>query len=77
MRGPMTALAWEFWGRNRWTALAFGAYIAVCAVVAAVDPGARPERFAALGSMWFVMGLGYLLVMFTHGAEVRLDELLR
>jgi hypothetical protein len=69
----MTALAWEFWGRNRWAALAFGAYIAVCAAVAAVDPGANPERFASLGSIWFVMGLCYLLVMFTHGAEVRLE----
>jgi hypothetical protein len=73
MHAPAIALAWEFWGRNRWGLLAFGVFVAVYAVVAAVAPGANPEQFAALGSMWFVLGLCYLLVMFAHGGEVRLE----
>jgi hypothetical protein len=67
------ALAWEFWGRNRWAFRAFVVFVAVYAVMAAVAPGREPERFAALGSIWFVMGLCFLIVIFSHGAEVRLE----
>jgi hypothetical protein len=66
-------LTWEFWGRNRWAFRVFVVFVAVWAVLAAVAPGREPERFAALGSIWFGMGMCFLIVIFSHGAEVRLE----
>ena len=67
------ALAWEFWGRNRWGMAAFATYVLICAIITAAVPLPNPERFASLASMWSVMGLCYLIVVFTHGSEVRVD----
>ncbi len=74
MHAPVTALTWELWGRYRWGLSAFCAFIAVYAVVAATVPVANPRTFASLGSVWFVMGLMYLVVVFAYGSEVRLEN---
>ncbi|MBP3956087.1 hypothetical protein J8F10_12415 [Gemmata sp. G18] len=73
MRAPVTALAWEFWGRYRWGLSAFGLFVGACAGIAAAAPGANPRMFASLSSIWFAMGLGYLIVVFAYGSEVRLE----
>ena len=73
MHSPGAALAWEFWGRYRWGLSAFAAYIAACAVAVAVHPFAKPEMFASLGSLWFVMALCYVVGVFAYGFEARLE----
>jgi hypothetical protein len=73
MHASVVALAWEFWGRNRWVFGIFVVYVAAYAVIAAINPGSTPERFAGLGSIWFVGGMCFLIVIFAHGSDVRLE----
>ncbi|HEX4607619.1 MAG TPA: hypothetical protein VH092_05375 [Urbifossiella sp.] len=73
MHSPAAALAWEFWGRYRWELTAFGVFALAYAVATATITPADPEKFAALGSFVFAMGLLHLVVVFSHGAEVRVE----
>src|SRR5436190_16733 len=73
MHSPAAALAWESWRRYRWELSIFGAIIAAYAAVTAAGPGSEPEKFAALGSMWFAGGLCLVIVVFSYGGDMRLE----
>src|SRR5262245_56001116 len=71
MHSPATALAWEFWGRHRLGLSAVGVLILAFAVVCAISPLTTPS--AAVHSMWFVIGLCYVIGVFAYGFEGRLE----
>lgn len=73
MYSPVLAMTWELWRRNRWTNAAFGLLILGYVIAVAAVPIADPEKFATLGSIWFGIGLCFLVVVVAHGAEVRLE----
>lgn len=73
MHSPVMAMTWELWRRNRITNAAFGLLILGYAIAVATVPLDEPEKFATVGSIWFGVGLCFLVVVVAHGAEVRLE----
>ena len=71
MNSPAVAQAWEFWGRHRLGLCGVVALVAGFAVYCAVSP--LPTNVASLNSMWFLMGLCYVIGVFAYGFEARLE----
>ncbi len=72
MHTPAAALAWEFWGRHRLGAGRSGR--AGRGVSLSSAPRRRsllPKRF--IHSIWFVMGLCYVIGVFAYGFDGRLE----
>jgi hypothetical protein len=71
MHSPVTALAWEFWGRHRLGLSGVVALVAAFAVTSAVAP--MSAQSAPLHSIWFVMGLCYVIGVFAYGFDGKLE----
>lgn len=71
MHTPATALAWEFWHRHRLGLSAVGVLIAAFAAASAVSP--FPAKWAAVNSLWFIMGLCYVVAVFAYGFDGKLE----
>lgn len=72
MTAAPTALAWEFWARHRIGLAAMAMLVASFAIYGAVVP--MTELFASISSIWFVMGLFYVVGVFAYGFEGRLES---
>ena len=71
MYTPAVALASEFWVRHRWGLAGTMALVAVFAVWCAVEP--FTQTLASVHSLWFVMGLCYVIGVFAYGFEGKLE----
>jgi len=71
MHSPILALAWEFWGRHRWGLAGVAALVVAFVVVCAIAP--LTQQMASVHSLWFVMGLCYVVGIFAYGFEGRLE----
>jgi hypothetical protein len=71
MNTPAAALAWELWWGHRWGLAAAGAVVAGFAAYSAAVP--LTGQFASVSSIWFVMGLCYVIGVFAYGSEARLE----
>jgi hypothetical protein len=71
MNTPAAALAWELWWQHRWGLAAVGASVALFAVLANAGPFTPTD--AGVSSIWFAMGLCYVIGLFAYGTEARLD----
>src|SRR5262245_20910101 len=71
MHSPALALAWEFWSRHRLGLSAVLVLVAGFALVCAISP--LPPNLASVNSIWFIMGLCYVIGVFAYGFESRLE----
>ena len=71
MNAPAAALAWEIWWRHRRGLAGVAAVVAGFASYCAAVP--VTAQFAAVSSIWFVMGLCYVVGVFAYGFEARLE----
>src|SRR5262245_22016303 len=71
MRSPAVALAWELWGRHRWGLAGVAALVAGFAVACAASPVGRTTAFVY--SIWFGIGLCYVIGVFAYGFEARME----
>jgi hypothetical protein len=71
MNAPAVALGWELWWRHRWGLAAVVALVAGFAAYSAAVPVSG--QFVSAGSIWFVMGLAYVVGVFAYGFEARLE----
>jgi hypothetical protein len=72
MRSAVTALTWEFWRRHRLGLAGVWAMIAAFCTTCAL--GLYEFRSgAALHSIWFMMGLAYVIGVFAYGFDGRLE----
>jgi hypothetical protein len=71
MHTPATALAWEFWHRHRLGLSGVGALVAAFAAAAAVSPFSA--NLAGVNSLWFIMGLCYVIGVFAYGFDGKLE----
>ncbi|MCI0705252.1 MAG: hypothetical protein L0241_29690 [Planctomycetia bacterium] len=72
MHSPAVALTWEFWGRHRLGLSAVGALVLTFAVGCAFAP--LTANLAAINSMWFIIGLCYVIGVFAYGFDGRLES---
>jgi hypothetical protein len=73
MHSPAAAMAWEFWGRHRIGLSLFGAFVLICSAITATIPLPNHEKLASVTTVGAILGLCYLIVVFAHGSEVRLE----
>ena len=73
MLSPTTALAWEIWRRHRLGLTGVFALVAGVGVLAAIEPLSR--NAAAAHSLWFVIGISYVIGVFAYGFEAKLESL--
>jgi hypothetical protein len=71
MHSVPAALAWEFWARHRWGLSAVLALVLGFALYGAIAP--LSANAASLSSMWFVMGLCYVVGVFAYGFDGKLE----
>src|SRR5688500_5588138 len=71
MHSPAAALAWEVWRRHRWGLAGVGAVVLGFALASAVAP--LEEQVVTVNSMFFVMGLCYVIGVFAYGFDGRLE----
>src|SRR5579871_6324540 len=71
MSTPALALAWELWWRHRLGLVGVVALVAGFAGYCAAET--VTGRFASVSSIWFVMGLSYVIGVFAYGFEARLE----
>src|SRR5690242_7356784 len=72
MLSPSTALAWEIWRRHRFGLACVTALVASVGIFAAIEPLSREA--AAAHSLWFVIGLSYVIGVFAYGFEAKLES---
>src|ERR671925_2142632 len=72
MHAPATALAWECWHRHRLGLAGVVALVAAFAVVCAIAP--LSPTLASINSMWFGMGLCYVIGVFAYGFDGTLES---
>src|SRR5689334_1588958 len=73
MHSAAMALAWEFWRRHRWGLAGVAALVATFAIACTVSPPASPTT-AYLYSIWFGVGLCYVIGVFAYGFEARMES---
>src|SRR6185312_10408747 len=71
MQSPALALSWEFWRRHRWGLAGAATLVASFALASAIAPLAPNVVYG--NSMWFVLGLCYVIGVFAYGFEGRLE----
>src|SRR5687767_458404 len=71
MTAPATALAWELWWRHRWGLMGVAALVAGFALYGAAAE--MTAKYAAISSIWFVIGLCYAIGVFAYGAGGRIE----
>jgi len=72
MHSPALAISKEFWKRHRWALSAVGTLVLGFAIVCAMWPPSRTD--AMLYSIWFAMGLCYVIGVFSYGFESPLES---
>jgi hypothetical protein len=72
MYTPALTLAAEFWRRHRLGLAGVAALIAAFAVTCALSP--LSAKLASIHSMWFVMGLAYVIGVFAYGFDGKLES---
>jgi hypothetical protein len=72
MFAPTIALSWEFWRRHRLGLAGVVGLVAAFAIAAAVEP--FPATAAPVHSIWFVMGLCYVIGVFAYGFDGKLEH---
>ena len=72
MHAPALTLVAEFWHRHRLGLAGVMALIAAFAVASAVSP--LSAKLASIHSMWFVMGLAYVIGVFAYGFDGKLES---
>ena len=71
MSTPLAALAWEFWGRHRLGLAGVATLVTSFAAYGAIVP--MTDLFASVSTIWFAMGLAYVVGVFAYGFEGRLE----
>jgi len=72
MHAPALTLAAEFWRRHRIGLAGVAALIAAFAATSAVS--SLSAKLASIHSMWFVMGLAYVIGVFAYGFDGKLES---
>jgi hypothetical protein len=72
MHSPAAALAWEFWGRHRFGLAGVAVLLIGFAAYCAAAPVSRTFGFAS--SVWFAIGLCYVIGVFAYGFEGGLES---